>query len=464
LGYRAIVVEGAPGDGKLCVLRINQDGASIDDGSEYAGMKNYALVKALKEKYGDGSAVICIGPAGERKYAGASVGFSDKDGLPSRHAGRGGLGAVMGAKGLKAIVLNDKGTPRIEMADRDAHNNALKEWAELVKNDPQAQGMSTNGTPGGVVFLRRAGSMPSRNYSGEETEGFERLAGDHLGVLRRERGGKMEGCMPGCLVKCSIIHHGPDGEHITSALEYETVALLGTNIGISDPDVVGKFDQMCDDLGLDTIEIGSAMGVAASAGKMEFGDAESAQALLDEVEKGTDFGNTLGNGVVATCKALGIDRMPAFKGQAIPAHDPRVTKLTGTTYATSPMGADHTAGIAYGPQPDSAAYVNASKNSQLSNAVLDSIGLCSFAMPADPRAKELLRTMLAARYGREVSQEEIDAIGVQTIKDELKFNEGAEFSTAHEFPEWVRTEASAPSGAVYDVTEEDLSKIWDDLG
>lgn len=464
LGYRAIVVEGAPADGKLYILNINNDGAALEDGSEYAGMKNYDLVAALKKKYGDGIAVICIGPGGERKYKGASVGFSDKDGLPSRHAGRGGLGAVMGAKGLKAVVLNDKGSPRVEMADQSAYSAALKEWAELIKNDPQAQGMSTNGTPGGVVFLRQAGSMPSKNYSSDGTDGFERLAGDHLGVLRKERGGKMEGCMPGCLVKCSIIHHGPDGEHITSALEYETVALLGTNIGISDPDVVGKLDQMCDDMGLDTIELGSAIGVAASAGKMAFGDAEAAMALMEEVEKGTEFGNTLGNGVVETAKALGVDRVPAYGGQAIPAHDPRVTKLTGTTYATSPMGADHTAGIGYGPQPDSASYVSASKNMQLAMAMLDTIGLCNFAFPADPRARELLLVLLKARYGKDFSEDDINALGAECIKDELEFNKGAEFSSIHKFPEWVRTEASAPSGEVYDVAEEDLSKIWDDLG
>ena len=462
LGYRAIIVEGAPDDGKLSVLNVNTDGASLEGGSEFAGMRNYDLVVALREKYGDGSAVICIGPAGERKYTGASIGFADKNGLPSRHAGRGGLGAVMGAKGLKAVVINAKGAS-VEMADKTAYSEALKEWADLVKNDPTCQGMSKNGTVAGVVPLRNFGSMPSKNYSNEQTEGFERLGSDGLGALREERGGRMDGCMPGCLIKCSIIHHGPDGEHITSALEYETVALLGTNIGISDPDAVGKFDQICDDLGLDTIETGSAMGVAASAGKMEFGNVESALALFDEIEKGTEFGNTLGNGVVATCKALGVDRMPAFGGQAIPAHDPRVTKITGTTYATSPMGADHTAGLAYGSQPDSASYVKASKDSQLLMATLDCLGLCNFAFPGDAKAMGLIQTMLGARYGREVSAEEISALGSQTIKDELAFNAGTEFGTANVFPEWTRTESNAPTGGVYDVAAEDLAKIWDDL-
>jgi len=462
LGYRAIIVEGAPDDGKLSVLSINKDGASLDDGSEYAGMKNYDLVNALVKKYGDGSTVICIGPAGERRYTGASIAFADKDGLPSRHAGRGGLGAVMGAKCLKAVVLNDKGAPKLEMADKAAYSAALKEWAELVKNDGACQGMSKNGTPAGVVALRKFGSMPSKNYSNDQTDGFEQLGSENLNALREARGGRMDGCMPGCLVKCSIIHHGPDGKHITSALEYETVALLGTNIGISDPDVVGRFDQICDDLGLDTIETGSAMGVAASAGKMEFGNAESALALFDEIEKGTDFGNTLGNGVVATCKALGIDRMPAFGGQAIPAHDPRVTKVTGTTYATSPMGADHTAGLAYGSQPDGPAYVAASRTSQLLMATLDCLGLCNFAFPGDPKAMDLLQAMLGARYGREISETEISALGSQTIKDELAFNAGSGFGD-NVFPAWTRTEPNMPTSGTYDVTDEELSKIWEDL-
>jgi len=462
LGYRAIVVEGAPDDGELYVLSVSKDGASLDDGSAYAGMKNYKLVESLVEKYGKGSTVICIGPAGERKCKGASVGFADKDGLPSRHAGRGGLGAVMGAKGLKAVVLNDKGTARVELADKDAYGSALKEWANLVNNDATCQNMSKNGTPGGVVSLRSLGSMPSKNYSGEPTEGFERLGSEHLAALREERGGRMDGCMPGCLIRCSIIHHGPDGEHITSALEYETVALLGTNIGISDPDIVGKFDQMCDDMGLDTIELGSAMGVAASAGKMGFGNVESALAFFDEVEKGTGFGATLADGVVATCEALGIDRMPAFGGQAIPAHDPRATKLTGTTYATSPMGADHTAGMGYGSRPDGAAYVGSSLKAQLGAATLDCVGLCMFAKPGDPKANEVLRAMLGARYGRDISQDEVDALGAETIKAELAFNKGTQFS-ANTFPEWTRTEKSMPTGEVFDVSDEDLSKLWDGL-
>lgn len=104
---------------------------------------------------------------------------------------------------------------------------------------------------------------------------------------------------------------------------------------------------MCDDIGLDAIEIGSALAVASEAGRMKRGDWESAAELLMQIEKGTELGVALGNGVVSTAKAFGLRRVPSFKGQAIPGHDPRSVKGTGVTYLTSPMGADHTAGLTY---------------------------------------------------------------------------------------------------------------------
>jgi aldehyde:ferredoxin oxidoreductase len=464
LGIRAIVVEGAPKDGKLRLLVIDKGGATLRDADEYKGMKTYALVEAL-QKHGKNTAVISIGPAGERKWKGASVAFTDKDGHPARHAGRGGMGAVMGAKGLKAIVVDDSGTPAVPIADKAAFREAMTGWPEVIQSDGQLKAFSQFGTPFGIVALRGLGSMPSKNYSSEGTPGVENIGGEALARLRQERGGRMDGCMPGCIVKCSIIFHDADGKHVTSAFEYETIALLGTNLGIADPDELARMDRFCDEMGLDTIELGSAMGVAASRGKMEMGNAASAWALLEEVEKGTEFGATLGNGVVATARALDVTRIPAFKGQAIPAHDGRVCKAVGVTYATSPMGADHTAGLSYEEPMAKEGKVEKSFEMQVMMGMVDSLGYCLLASPSDHGAAlAFLKNLVNARYGLSVSEEDLMEIGRQTLRDELRFNEGAEFSSIHgPDPAFIRNEPLAPTGSVFDVDADEVASIWDRL-
>ncbi|GAJ11800.1 unnamed protein product, partial [marine sediment metagenome] len=217
--------------------------------------------------------------------------------------------------------------------------------------------------------------------------------------------------------------------------------MLGTNLGISDPDAIARLKFICDDLGIDFIEIGSAMGVAASADKMKMGDAESAMKLLMEIEQGTEFGYALANGVVSTAKALNISRVPAFKGQAIPAHDPRAVKGMGVTYATSPMGADHTAGLTYRIPTQKTGQVANSLRSQVQAATCDTLGYCLNSIPGGQASiYAFLGDLLSARYGLKVTHEDVFEIGKQTLRDELRFNEGAEFSKIYErYPAFIRT-------------------------
>jgi len=465
LNIRAIVVEGAPAQDQYYLIHISKAGVSFEDAEKYVGLKNYALIDELYKKYDKNPAVISIGIAGEKKWKSASVAFTDRDGRPSRHAARGGLGAVMGAKGVKAIVVDDRGSPLVKAADRDALRKATKALPEMIKADKRLQGMSLYGTPAAIIPFRTMGSAPSKNFSSEQTENFENLAGSTFDKTNKERGGRMTGCMPGCVVKCSTVYHDTEGKHLTSGLEYETLALLGTNLGISDPDVVAKFDRLCDDMGIDTIEIGSALGVAASAGKMTFGDADSALALFDEIEKGTELGNILADGVVSTCKALGVTRIPAFKGQAIPAHDPRVTKPTGVTYHTSPMGADHTAGISYEAYKARDGQVERSLKAQIFSAAADTLGYCTLATPEDrQQLYGLFKDLINARYGLSLDVNDLIDMGRETIRTELEFNKGTEFSTAHDpDPEFVRTEPVAPQELVFDIDSEEIAALWEKL-
>ncbi|MCP4757374.1 MAG: aldehyde ferredoxin oxidoreductase [Proteobacteria bacterium] len=465
LGIRAIIVEGAAEEGKYHLLKIDKEGISLQGADQYVGMKNYDLAKQLYQDFSKDASIISIGIGGERRWKSSAITMTDKDGDSSRHAARGGLGAVMGAKGLKAIVVDDKGTPAIDMVDRDAYRAAVKNWSSFTKEDKSLQGMATLGTPSNISFFAHIRSMPVLNYSNDPLEGIDNINGAAIKAVNEPRGGKMEGCMPGCLVKCSIVYHDADGKYVTSSYEYETIALMGTNLGIVDPDVVAKMDFITDNIGLDSIELGSAMGVAASAGKMKMGDAASALALMDEVEQGTEFGAVLANGVVATCKALGIDRIPAFKGQAIPAHDPRGTKPTGVGYATSPMGADHTAGVTYDDFSNKEGQVKRSLEAQIMFAMVDSVGYCMLASPSDKGAlMGFLKDSINARYGTNVTADDLVEIGKQALKDELKFNEGTEFHTANEpDPAFLRTEPVGPNNMVFDVDEAEMKTIWDGL-
>lgn len=461
LGIRAIIVEGAPKDGALHVIRVSKEGVSFEEGSAYRGMGNYELVEALGKQGNDKASVISVGIAGERKQKAASVAFTDKDGRPSRHAGRGGMGAVMGAKGLKAIVLDETGTPQVEIEDKGRFRAIMKTWSDKIKGEDNAMGKY--GTTGGIAALSRISSMPSKNYSGEPTENIENIFGETIRETNLKRGGKMDRCMPGCLIQCSIILHGEDGKHFTSGIEYETFGLLGSNLGIANIDATARFERQCDDMGFDTIEVGSALGLAGGAGKFEFGDIEAVDKLFDEIRQGTEFGLILGDGVVATAKSLGVERIPAYKGQAIPAHDPRIGKPTGVTYATSPMGADHTAGLKYEMKDEGA--VEHSLKEQIAMSLVDTMGLCNFAMSGDRKALlSLLSDLLNAQYGLSLSEDDIVDMGRQTLRDELQFNAGAEFSTIHEpEPSFVRTESLPPRGKVFGVPRQEMDAIFDNL-
>ncbi len=463
LGIRVVVVQGAPADGKIYVAKITKDGVSFDDADGYRGMGNYKLVETLREKYGKKADFISIGVVGERKQKAASVAFTDKDGHPSRHAARGGLGAVMGAKGLKAIAVDDTGVSNVAPIHKEVYRNAVKEWPDVLRASPNFKTFAATGTSGVLSALSRMGSTPMQNYSGQAPEGMDKLFGENIMADEGKRGHKMDACMPGCLVKCSLIYNDAEGNHLTSALEYETLALMGTNLGVVDPDAVSLFDRICDDIGVDTIEIGSALGVAASAGKFAMGDAAAVEGILKEIEEGTELGTMIADGVVNTALKLGVTRVPAFHGQAIPAHDPRVGKPTGVTYHTSPMGADHTAGLKYSMENEGA--VEDSLKEQITNATLDSLGLCQFAIAGTtPVTATFCKDLLNACYDLEITEEDIINIGRDCLRDEIEFNKGAEFSTMHgDFPSFIRTEVLPPMGMVFGVEQADMDKIWDNL-
>ena len=464
LGIRAIVVQGAPQDDRLSLLLISRDQAELIPADECRGMKNYELVALLQKKYGDKVAVISTGIAGERKYKAASVSLTDMFGDPSRNAARGGLGAVMGSKGLKAIILNPAGAAKADIADPEAFRTTVRSWADCIKHDISCSLFSRFGTPFAINNSASHGTLPANNYRSGRPQNFIAVSGHSIQKILFKRGGRMHGCMPGCLVQCSIIFPDNDGIRLCGAYEYEMIALLGTNLGITDNDAIARLKFLCDDVGIDGVEAGSSLGLAAEAGKIAWGDSEAAARLLADIEKETPLGVALGNGAVATAQFLNIDRIPAYKGQAIPAHDPRSVKGTGMTYFTSPMGADHTAGLTYRIPKEKEKQAENSLRSQIQAAACDAFGYCLNSVPGSRSVYPFFADLMNARYGLHLRPDDIMEIGKQTLRDQLAFNEHAEFGKIDPtIPAFLREETITPTGAIFDADNAEVQNFWDGL-
>ena len=462
LGLRAVVVRGMAAASKLYILYIGKDKAELIPADDFRGMKNYDLAAALQKKYGPKVSIISIGIAGERQYKGSSISFTDIFGDPSRQAARGGLGAVMGSKGLKAVVIDPAGADKIEYTDADSFRKTVRAWANTVKHDVGCSLFHRFGTPFAVSNSAGHGSLPERNYRSGRPENFVAVSGNAIQKILFERGGRMHGCMPGCVVQCSIIYPDKDGQRLCAAYEYEIIGLLGTNLGITDNDAIALLKFMCDNIGLDGIETGSALGLCAEAGKMAWGDDQAAVRLLEEIEKETPLGKALGNGVVETAKLLKIDRIPAIKGQAIPAHDPRSTKGTGTTYFTSPMGADHTAGLTYRIPKDKKKQAENSLRSQIQSSTCDAFGYCINAIPGQS-IYAFFADLMNARYGLKMKPEDVMEVGKQTLRDQLAYNEKTEFGKMDSGHAFLREEKINPTDSVFDVDEAEVANIWKGL-
>jgi len=475
LGIAAIVLEGLPQNGKLYKLFVGKDKYELSPADDLKGLGNYATVDKLKSKFGDKVGFASIGKAGEWKLGAATVAFTDQELRPTRHAGRGGLGAVMGSKGLKAIIIDPSDGELAALADKDAFKEAAKRFAKALQEYPvTGQGLPTYGTDILINILNEAGGLPTRNFSAGRFDGADKVGGETLNRLTIERkGDPTHGCMSGCVIRCSGIFVDQKGDYVSKWPEYETVWAWGPNCGIDDLDAIARIDRACDDIGVDTIEVGNAVGVAMEGGLKEFGDSAGAEELIAEVGKGTPLGRILGSGAAVTGKTFGVRRVAVVKNQALPAYDPRAVKGQGVTYATSPMGADHTAGYAVatnimnvGGKLDplkSEGQAALSRNLQVATAAVDSTGLCLFvAFPVldIPDAFNAIVDMINAKYGLSLTGDDVGALGQKVLGIEKDFNRRAGFTSADDrLPEFFMTEKLPPHNTVFDVSDEDLDSV-----
>ena len=466
LGIKAIVLEGAPEKDSCYVIKVTKDGTSLLPAQKLAGLGTYETTSILVKEHGEKVGILCIGPAGEMRLAAASVASTDPEGRPSRHAARGGLGAVMGAKGVKAIVIDDTDTKPAAAKEKDVFHEVCKAFTKEIVERKFSVVVSKYGTLGGLSWVSKFGSLPTRNFTSGSFEGSNKIGSREVIEQNAERGGSFGHiCMPGCVVRCSNVMHDKNGKYVTSGFEYESSAMLGANLGIDDLDTVLAMEKRCDDLGLDTIEVGVALGVATEAGLFSFGDGPRALALLDEIADGTALGRTLGQGTETTCRVFGISRVPTVKGQGVPAHEPRKEIGTGVSYASSPQGADHTGVIIF--QADSVPeMIETSRQLQIRAVSMDTAGLCLFCEPNLNNITSLLNSF----YGWQWTREDLSDLAKSVLKEELAFNRAAGLGPETDrLPDFFREEPLdqiydeelPPEQRVFNVPESEIKKVLD---
>jgi aldehyde:ferredoxin oxidoreductase len=470
LGIKSLVLEDLPEKAETKVLTINANQITLSNVPELKEKSVSETIQALRKQFGSEAGMICIGPAGEMKMAGAGVAVSDAKDIQVRYAARGGLGAVMGSKGIKAIVVDDAEASPPQAFDEALLRDASKTLTQAILEDPKTENRHKYGTPAILMVANELGLLPTRNFSAGQFERAEEISGERVADVIAARGGEGRSgtpCLRGCVISCSNVFPDSSGKKTVASIQYENITLLGPNCGIGDLDEIAELNHLCNEVGVDAIEIGAAIGVAMEAGVIPFGDAEGAKDLIRQIGQGTYLGRIIGNGVVVAGRVLGVRRIPAIKGQAIPGYDPRALKGNGVTYITSPMGADHTAGNAFETAKtvnpiDKENQVEISRKLQIRAAILDTMGLCLFTRPPFVKNPELFALFLKGRYGWNVTYEDVQRMGIEALETEREFNRRAGVSEEfYDIPEFMREEPLPPRNAVFDISMEEMEQVWE---
>ena len=455
------------------VLHFGKDGTiAFDDGTPYLGKGVFETAAMLRDKYGKKIAVGICGPVGEYQGLIGGIAFSDKDGRPSRLAARGGVGAVMGSKKVKAIVVDMDRIPPFHEPKKV--NASIKDYAKML----QADGIVANfyaklGTMGMADVQNYMGGLPVRNFSaGQFADAGAgqtfRMGAEHIGPLNTSRGGEQtHACMPGCVIQCSNVYHDVSGKEVVSPVEYETLGLLGTNCGIGDPDELAHLNFIANDLGVDTIETGAMLGVLMEAGLGAFGDARFMADCLGEVRLGTEKGRLWAQGTARVGEHYRVQRVPVIKKQAISAYDPRVVEATGISMMATAQGADHTVGNLprlKTREMDTEALVSQSLAQQVKVAANDSLGLCVFGQSVTNTNIDFLVATLNAAHGTSLTADFFEALGRETLRLEHEFNRRAGFTERDdELPAFFYTEPVPPTNRVARFHAGDVHNMYERL-
>jgi aldehyde:ferredoxin oxidoreductase len=347
VGYDGMVIRGRANH--PCYLRIDEHGVDVRDAGHLWGKDSFATETVLREAEEDAVGVSSIGPAGEKLVNIACIN-SDL----YRQAGRGGVGAVMGSKNLKAIVI--QGENAAALHDRKRIFALNKENYQRALVSPVAQARMKYGTPLTLNITHAGGILPTKNFQFSTWEkALEKI--DSIGVHRSVK--KNVSCLS-CFIHCGLITEAAEGPYqgvTVEGPEYETLGLFGSNLLIDSLPTIIRANVLCDMLGLDTISAGNIIGFLMECCErglisstetegfdVRFGDDEGALAAIEMMGRRQAFGDVFANGVRAAARYIGGDSerfAMEVKGLEFPAYDPRGAFGSGLSYAVSPRGACH---------------------------------------------------------------------------------------------------------------------------
>lgn len=436
------------------LIRITKDGQiTFESAAPYLGKGNNEVARMLLEKYGKKISFALCGPVGEYQGLMAGISFADTNHRPSRLAARGGVGAVMGLKKVKLIVVDTHKMPPFH--DRQKVMGAVREYGAKLAKEPAIDNFKRLGTAMVGDFTNYIGGLPVRNFSAgsmpPSADGVFKLGGKHIRERNLARGGKTaHDCMPGCMIECSNVYFDDQGQEMVSPLEYETLGLVGSNCGLDDPDDVARLNAVANDLGIDTIELGAMLGVLMEAGLGAFGDAAFMLAALDDMRLGNERGRLLAQGTARVGEYYGVKRVPVIKRQGISAYDPRVIEVTGLSMMLTAQGADHTTGnlpAAECKGKSTAELMVLSLGAQISAAAADSLGLCIFGRSVTDTHPQLIIGALNDAHGTQLEESFLKQLGREALELEWQFNRLAGFTEQDdELPAFFYSEALAPTG------------------
>jgi aldehyde:ferredoxin oxidoreductase len=448
------------------VIRICKDGnVSFHNAEPYLGKNNFETAEMLHNEYGKKVSLAICGPVGEYQGLVSGISTSDIDLRPSRLAARGGVGAVMGSKRVKAIVIDLDKMPKF--IDRKKVMGSVKEYNRLLDEQPVVDTFRKVGTAMMADIQNHQGGLPVNNFSigrfvDPDVEPFK-LGGDYIRERNLERGGQTtHACMPGCTIECSNVYVDESGNEIASPIEYETLGLMGTNCGLKDPDDLARMNFIANDLGLDTIETGATIAVLMEAGLAKFGDLEFMVKFFEEMRKGTELGQLWAQGTARVGVHYKASRVPVIKKQAISAYDPRVVEATGITMMMTPQGADHTAGnlpVLDCSKLSTKEIVEASLEAQIQYAASDALGICIFGRSVTFTRIDFIIESLNDAFGATLTPEFFMELGRETIELEREFNRMAGFTEADdELPSFFYNEPLAPTNKVARFHSDEINK------
>jgi len=465
-GYDAIVFSGR--SETPVYLYLDTDTAELRAAGHLWGQDTHRTTDMLLTETDGKAKVACIGPAGEKRVRFASI-MNDKH----RAAGRSGVGAVMGSKNLKAVVVNGKG--RIPLADPDRfrafNKQILDTFKEGIKETPL--GLTVNGTAGVVAATHHFGVLPTKNWQQGTFDGWEKIHGEALTRRFLKKNSACYGCPIGCGRKTRVDDPSFAGEG--EGPEYETIYAMGSNCMVDNLAAITKANYICNEMGMDTISMGATIACAmelvergylpdAQVGRsLKWGDAEALVELTRMTGLREGFGNLLAEGSYRLADRFGHPELaPVSKKQEFPGYEPRGAQAMGLAYATSPIGGSHMRGDpAYFELfgvPESMdplqweGKATVTKAYQDLSAIIDSAGLCIFFAVRNLAAKDLgvapvgILEYLNAATGADYTLEELMQAGERIINAERLFLTRAGFSRKDDsLPERL-TRTPAPTG------------------